>query len=82
MPCSTARLVTYAKQMARELPFETGGVFHDVRLRGAVVIRDFAERTLRNVAGVEDHSPFYARRPDHLAPLLGKFDNEFAELGG
>src|SRR5262249_21783563 len=26
--------------------------------------------------------PLDARRPDHLAPLLGKFDNEFAELGG
>jgi hypothetical protein len=27
MPCSTARLVTYAKQMARELPFEMRGAF-------------------------------------------------------
>src|SRR5262249_52508022 len=26
--------------------------------------------------------PLDARRPNHLAPLLGKFDNEFAELGG
>src|SRR5262245_3372779 len=26
--------------------------------------------------------PLDARRPNHLAPLLGKLDNEFAELGG
>src|SRR5262249_57245368 len=42
---------------------------------------DFAERALRNIWPPALLS-FDASCPNHLAPLLGKFDNEFAELGG